>query len=489
MPSSDIIEEIKLLIRSRYGLIAVESQAAESLLKYLAEDMMIPYFSWKASQGLQREGYEKSVYGTEDAGLALEHIRAADMEAIYHFKGLDLNELSERLIEAGQKLCRSRGAIIISGSKIDLPEELRHHCAIVVPPPPAKNDYHDLLMNIYRDLSREMPLSVAINKDDMQRLLGNLKGLSLLEAEKILTKAMVEDGTLDAKDIQAVVDAKRKVVEREGLLEYFPLEQNTAEIAGLENLKGWLSKRQNIILKPEAAEQFGLEFPKGILLLGVPGAGKSLCAKAVAMQWGLPLLKMDPSGLYNKYIGESEKNFKRAMQAAEHLAPVILWLDEIEKAFAAGGSEDGGVSQRVLGTFLSWMQERKGDIFVVATSNDVSKLPPELLRKGRFDEIFFVDLPSMEDRAKIFAIHLRKRKRNPQEFDLEQLAAASQEFSGAEIEQVIVAALYSAFSEGREITTAMLIEECRQTTPLAVTRVEDIRHLRSWCQNRAVSAK
>ena len=239
---------------------------------------------------------------------------------------------------------------------------------------------------------------------------------------------------------------------------------------------------------PSRAHEFGLDFPKGILLLGVPGSGKSLCAKAVSMEWGLPLLKMDPSNLYNKYMGESERNFKRAMETAEKMAPVVLWIDEIEKAFSTGGSEDGGVSQRVLGTFLSWMQDRKGDVFVVATANDIAKLPPEFLRKGRFDEIFFVDLPDRESRAAIFSMHLKSRQNDPSGFDIGRLAEASAGFSGSEIEQVIVSALYSAFANHTSLTTELLLREIKLTQPLSRTRAEHISALRTWAKERTVSA-
>ena len=217
--------------------------------------------------------------------------------------------------------------------------------------------------------------------------------------------------------------AKRQLVEQDGLLEYYPVATGLEEVAGLSGLKSWLQRRRAVVADPRRAEQFGLSFPKGVLLLGVPGCGKSLCAKAVACEWGLPLLKLDPGNLYDKYIGDSEKNFKRAMQTAERMAPIVLWIDELEKAFASvNGDSDGGVSGRVFGSFLSWLQDRKGDVFVVATSNDVSKLPPEFIRKGRFDEIFFVDLPQANARAEIFRIHLGKRRQDTALFDLTALA-------------------------------------------------------------------
>ena len=225
-----------------------------------------------------------------------------------------------------------------------------------------------------------------------------------------------------------------------------------------------------------------------MLLVGVPGCGKSLCAKAVAMEWGLPLLKLDPATLYNKYIGETEKNFKRAMETAERLSPVVLWIDELEKAFAGGGDEDGGVSQRVLGTFLSWMQDRTGEVFTVATANDVSKLPAEFLRKGRFDETFFVDLPNAEARKAILEIHLRKRGKDPATIDLQKVVEQTDQFSGAELEEVIVAALYTVFADKRDLTTEALLHEIAATKPLAQTMSEKITALREWAKERTVPA-
>jgi SpoVK/Ycf46/Vps4 family AAA+-type ATPase len=328
-----------------------------------------------------------------------------------------------------------------------------------------------------------------LSADDEQRLINNLRGLTLLEAEKVLTKAIVEDGKLTASDIQHVVDAKKQIVSREGVLEYYPLEESMSEVADLRGLKEWLSKRRAIIAEPDRAAEFGLTFPKGVLLVGVPGCGKSLCAKAIATEWNLPLLKLDPGALYNKYIGETEKNFRRAMQVAERVSPVILWIDELEKAFASStGSDDGGVSQRILGTFLSWMQDRKGDVFIVATANDVTRLPAEFLRKGRFDEIFFVDLPDAESREAIFRIHLMKRGKLPQRFDLAQIVAATDQFSGAEIEQVIVSALYTAFSAQGDLTTEGLLAETRATRPLATTMAERVNWMRDWSRERTVRA-
>ncbi len=299
---------------------------------------------------------------------------------------------------------------------------------------------------------------------------------------------MVEDGRLGADDLDEVLEAKRDLVERDGLLEYRPSGAGLDEVADLAALRAWLEERKAFFRDPARARSFGLPAPRGILLLGVPGCGKSLSAKAVAGSWTLPLLKLDPSRLYNKFVGETERNFRRATEMAERLAPVVLWIDEIEKAFSAAGEGDGGVSMRVLGSFLAWLQDRQGDVFVVATANDVSRLPPELLRKGRFDEIFFVDLPDREARRAVLALHLARRDRDPEAFDLDALAEATEGFSGSELEQAIVAGLYASFSEGGALTTARVLEEVRRTRPLSRVMAEKVESLRSWARGRTVPA-
>jgi AAA+ superfamily predicted ATPase len=493
---SDPLHDIQLLVRSRHGLIVIdtpEEERAELLLRHVADRLGLPLFIWTRTRGLRRDGVEAGVYGTADATQALGHITSSPIAALYHLQGLGSllqNEgIAERIKEIALQFGQRDGALLLTGGNLELPEQVRRLAAYVSLPGPGIDDYQALLEHILRDLSKRMRVAVQISKDEGLRLLHNLKGLTLLEAEKVLTKAIVEDGMLSAADIAHVVEAKRQIVAREGVLEYYPLEQTMTEIADLVGLKAWLAKRRAILTEPQRAAEFGLTFPKGLLLVGVPGCGKSLCAKAIATEWRLPLLKLDPGALYNKYIGESEKNFRRAMQVAERISPVILWIDELEKAFAASaGSDDGGVSQRILGTFLSWLQDRRGDVFVVATANDVTKLPAEFLRKGRFDEIFFVDLPNPAARKSIFEIHLRKRGKTPDQFDLDDLVQVTDQFSGAEIEQVIVAGLYSAFSEKKPLTTAGLLAEVKATRPLAHTMAERVAWLRDWARERTVAA-
>ena len=495
MARRDPLHDIELLVRSRHGLIIIdtdEEERATTLLTHLADSMQLPLFIWTRTRGLRRADLDNAVYGTADAAQALAHIAASPIPAIYLLPSsaalFNDEAQQERIKEIVQQFSRRDGALVMTGEALALPATLERLASHVGMPKPDLKEYEKLVEQILRDLSKRMKVRMLMAPAEGRRLLHQLQGLTLLEAEKVLTKAIVEDGLLAADDIAHVVAAKKALVERDGVLEYYPLEEHMSEVADMTGLKAWLGKRKNIITDPEAAEQFGLSFPKGLLLVGVPGCGKSLCAKAVAMEWGLPLLKLDPGALYNKYIGETEKNFKRAMVTAERLSPVVLWIDELEKAFAAGGSEDGGVSQRVLGTFLSWMQDRSGEVFTVATANDVTKLPAEFLRKGRFDETFFVDLPDADARRAILQIHLRKRGKDAAAFDLDKVVAATVDFSGAELEQVIVSGLYTVFAAKQQLTTDALIAEVAATRPLAQTMAERITALRDWARERTVAA-
>jgi SpoVK/Ycf46/Vps4 family AAA+-type ATPase len=331
-------------------------------------------------------------------------------------------------------------------------------------------------------------VTVRLPDADLDRLVERLRGFTAFEAERAVTRAIVQDRTLDAGDIDTIIEIKKELLRKDGVLEYVAPEENLAEVGGFENLKGWLGKRAKAFA-PEA-RQYGIEWPRGILLLGVQGGGKTLVARAVAKEWGLPLLKLEATRLYDKYIGETEKNLERALQTAEHMAPCVLMIDELEKglSYSAGADSDAGLSKRVFGRLLGWLQDRKAPVFVVATSNNINELPPELTRKGRFDEIFFVDLPTPAERREIFAVHLRKRKRNPALFDLDALAAASEGFTGAEIEQAVVSALYTAFSKGMEVTSAIIAAELSATRPLSVTRAEEVTALRDWARDRTVTA-
>jgi SpoVK/Ycf46/Vps4 family AAA+-type ATPase len=322
-----------------------------------------------------------------------------------------------------------------------------------------------------------------------ERLLQAALGLTLGEAENVFAKIVVKNERLSAEDVNEVFAEKQQIIRKSGLLEYYATDENFDHVGGLNVLKDWLSKRA--VAFTNEAREFGLPAPRGILMLGVQGCGKSLCAKSVSNLWQLPLLRFDMGRMFGSLVGSSEENVRRAISVAESVAPAILWVDEIDKAFAGSqgsGSADGGTSARVFGTFLTWLSEKTAPVFVVATANDISHLPPELLRKGRLDEIFFVDLPALNERKEIFKIHIARRKRDLLKFDLDALAKASAEFSGAEIEEAVNSALYDAFYARTELATENIQTSLSQTVPLARTMDEQINRLRSWAEGRARNA-
>jgi AAA+ superfamily predicted ATPase len=494
-PSADQLRELEILIRAHHPLLVVdtlEEDRVHVLLEHAAERTGLPLFSWTEVDGLRRELPEPGQ--TPESGppqKALAFIERSNLEAIFHLRGLEpyLHEpvIIAQIKSIHQKYFGHRGAVVVSGTGIELPPALEHLFTPIDLEAPSSQTYHSFVQAVLRDLATRSHVKVQLSAADVAKLLAVLQGLTFFEVRKIITQAVLEDGVLGREDIARVIEAKRLIVERSGVLEYFPHEEEMADVAGLDTLKDWLRKRQAAFEDPGRAKAYGLSPPKGLLLIGVQGCGKSLCAKAIAAEWKLPLIRLDPSNLYNRYVGESEKNLKRAVKLAERMAPIVLWIDEIEKALSQEDAE-GGPAQRIFGTFLAWLQDKKEGVFVIATANDISKLPPELVRKGRFDEIFFVDLPQAEARRRILEIHLVRRKHDPGTLDLDRLVALTDGFSGAEIEQAVVSALYTAFARREALTTDGLVEEIALTKPLSVTMAERIGALRHWAKDRAVSA-
>lgn len=491
----DALRDLELLIHSRYPIIAVETYEEERIeegLKRVAAKLDIPLFLWTVTEGLGRSGEGNPIYDTKHPLKALGNLAAIPNEGIYLFKDLHKYlreaEVVRKLQDLARPFAKDRRALIIVAPQITLPPELEKLAAFFRLDLPSESELRLLAKQVVGDLSRQHKIKIDLSSDGFDRLIESMKGLTLFEAERVLTKAVLRDLALTHDDLDVVLEAKREVLEKDGVLEFFPVEEGMGGIGGLENLKRWLEKRKKAFTAE--AKRFGIPPPKGIILLGVQGCGKSLAAKAIAKAWALPLLKMEPGRLYDKYVGESDKNLEKALKIAERMAPCVLMIDEIEKGFAGTGSSDAdaGLSKRIVGRLLGWLQERKAPVFVVATCNQVNAMPPELMRKGRFDEIFFIDLPDPGARKAIFAVHLAKRKRNPGDFDLDTLARSAEGFSGAEIEQAVVSALYTAFSRGSDLDTPLLLEELKATVPLSVTRHEDITALRLWARSRAIPA-
>jgi len=489
------LQDLKILIRSHYPIICIETveeQRAEDVVARVAEELYLPLFTWSATHGLQRKGGKQPVYQTRTPLDALNFIEASTLDGIYLFKDLHHDLTEPLIVRKLRDLCRGfrtrKRSMILTAPSFTFPPELTREIARYELALPGREELKKLVRDVVRKISAQEKITIHIEGKDGSTLINNLTGLTLTEAERVLYRVILQDGKLDADDLPLLLNVKKEKIEQSGVLEFYPRETSLDAVGGMANLKQWLAVRKGAF--SEKAAHFGLTPPKGILLLGVQGCGKSLMAKAVAREWELPLLKLDAARLYNKYVGETEKNLQMAIRLAESMAPAVLWIDEIEKALAGAGAgnEDGGVSTRVLGTLLSWLQEKKAPVFVVATSNDISKLPPELLRKGRLDEIFFVDLPDRREREAILRVHLKKKGRDPADFDLPALVEASEGFSGAEIEQAVISALYAAFSGQGVLTTEEILKEMKNTYPLSIVMKEKIDSLREWAQGRTVPA-
>ena len=375
--------------------------------------------------------------------------------------------------------------IILLSYEFSLPNEIKRYSAKFELSMPTEGQLEALVREEASNWSKSQGgRPVRSDVATFKKLVHNLKGVPLQEARQLVRGVIYDDGAILESDIPAVNRAKFALMDMEGVLSF---EYDTAqftEVGGLRNLKKWLQERHDGVLGLESG---GLDPPKGIMLLGIQGSGKSLAAKAVAGMWGLPLLRLDFGSLYNKFFGETERNLRQSLALADMMSPCVLWLDEIEKGISTSQS-DNGISQRLLGTLLTWMAERKSMAFIVATSNDISQLPPELVRKGRLDEIFFVDLPASETRQEIFQIHLEKRKEKAADFDLLALARQSEGYSGSEIEQAIVSALYSVAAVDRKLATADLLDSISKTNPLSIVMFEKIQSLREWAKERCVFA-
>ena len=489
------VAELALLLESQSPLIICEDPEEDRLIALIdaaAARVAIPVIVWRAHVGISRPGEEHPVAGTEDPLRAVAFIEGANRETVYHLRGFDEPLEDARIVSRMKEVCRKmqahRGAVVLSGPEVSLPRELAPYASYLAMPPPTPAEYHDVISAVLEEVRRAHEVTVDLSREEIEGLYQALRGLSLGEARRLLARGIIKDGRLDHQDIDEIREAKRRILERTGVLSAVPAVQDLDGVAGLTRFKAWIRTRTRAFREPEAARAFGLASPRGVLLIGVQGCGKSLAAKAVAGEWKLPVVRLDPSALYSKYVGETEKALRRSLALVEAMAPLVLWVDEMEKAFSESSENDGGVSKRLLGSLLSWLQEHRAPVFVVATANDVATMPPELLRKGRFDEIFFVDLPELEARKELFRAHLAAHGRVLDEDDVALLAREAGGFSGAEIEQVIVAALNAAFTAGVELSAEQVALEIHATTPLSKTMAEPIGELRRWAEGRTVRA-
>ncbi len=492
--------ELETLIRARYPILYIlssEERRVTDLVVEIGKRRQKKVFEWSVSTGIVPAGAsiqaQKNRHpATKDPLAALDQVIEQVEPALFVFN--DLHPFLSRtnyavirkLKDISLHLKHSYKTVILVSSLLEIPSELEKEVTVLTFPLPTRIELSELLDQIISELKQFKHVTLDINSQARDKLLQAALGLTLAEAENVFARIVVRDGQLSGDDVAEVLSEKKQIIRKNGLLEYCETSDSFAHIGGLSVLKDWLNKRA--LAFSEEARAFGLPSPKGILLLGVQGCGKSLCAKAVSTHWQLPLLRFDMGRMFGSLVGSSEENVRRAIAVAESVAPAILWVDEIDKAFAGAqgsGFSDGGTTARVFGTFLTWLSEKTSPVFVVATANDISQLPPELLRKGRLDEIFFVDLPDVAERVEIFRIQITKRGRDASGFPLDLLAAKSVDLSGAEIEQAVISALYDAFYDREELRAEHILRALGESVPLSRTMHEPIAALRAWAAGRA----
>jgi SpoVK/Ycf46/Vps4 family AAA+-type ATPase len=519
----DPLARLKVLLDSSTPIVAmetVEEVRAVRLVRAACASLNLAAFEWTIASGLVRCGSDvgelaadgmdapsphgaaaqqslansKAIYNSQDPAQMLANLEGISVGAAFILKDLhrhmDEPVVVRRLRDVGQKFSENRRTIILTSPKIEIPPELKGLVEFLELPLPDRRRLRQIIDEVVVRLSKDHSLQRKLDAKGYEEVVESLRGLTEEEAERALSQALVARYSLCPEITGDVLETKKSLLRRSEMLEFVEASETFSSVGGMDNLKRWLAQRRGSW--DDAAREFGLEPPHGVIILGVQGCGKSLCARTVAGEWNLPLVKFDTAAIYDKYIGETEKRIRKVFNVAEGLAPCVLWIDELEKVFAGSGpdsaSVDAGVSSRLLASFLSWIQDRKAPVFVAATCNNVTALPPELIRKGRFDELFFVDLPNQVERRQIFSIQLTRRKRNPAEFDLDKVEAAARGYSGAEIDAAVQSALYAAFSEKKQLTTQFLLDALAQTVPLSTTRAEEIRALREWARTRAVPA-
>jgi hypothetical protein len=496
-PTQDPRRELQSMLASRLSLIVVESREEARVLSLVREVSLKVkegrgwgVFQWTVTEGMQRIDIDRG--GPQrmlaDPEQLLKHLKATPMPGIYvllDFHPYLKEPVNVRLLkDIAQGYDQVARTVVLMSYEVTLPDELEQFAARLHLALPTTNERLMIITRVVREWNTANPgQPCGLDREVLTKLVDNLNGLTASDAERLVRHAVFDHGALTLEDLSAVLAEKYELLNRGGSLTYEAATAKFTDVGGMQNLRHWLTSRKPAF-DGSAPE---LDPPKGVLLLGVQGCGKSLAARAAAGIFGVPLVRLDFGALYTKWQGEAEKNLRESLRSAEGLSPCVLWVDEMEKALAEGEG-DSGVSRRVLGTFLTWLAEQRSRIFVVATANDIAALPPELIRKGRFDEIFFVDLPGKEARADIIAIHTRKRGLTLSPPELAALAGRCENFSGAEIEQAIVAALYSAHAAKQPVTAAMIAHEMQSTRPLAVVMAEKVAALREWASSRTVSA-
>jgi SpoVK/Ycf46/Vps4 family AAA+-type ATPase len=480
--------QIENLIRARYPILYIvswEEERVQEALNGVAASRGRKLYTWTVTQGMSGNSHSRDD-STRDPISALDYVMDCRDPAVFLLKDFPAH-IADRMVirklrDLSHALKTTYKTLIILGPTLKLPNELEKDVTVVDYPLPDFEELGSMLDGIVQSVKDNAQIKSNLTSAQREQIIKAAQGLTSAEAENVFAKSLVE---AQGFDIGVVVTEKEQIIRKTGMLEYYRATEQFADVGGMDDLKGWLNSRASALT--DKARDFGLPHPKGVMLLGVQGCGKSLCCKAIASLWNLPLLRLDVGKVFSGIVGSSEENVRRAISIAESVAPAILWVDEVEKGFAGtrgSGLSDGGTTARVFASFVTWLQEKTAPVFVVATANDISQLPPEFLRKGRFDEIFFVDLPSTAERREILNIHLKKRKRDPASFDLDIVASKTEGFSGAEIEQTVIDALYTAFGAGTELTTDHLLQSAQASVPLSTTMEERIEDLRMWAAKR-----
>ncbi|MUG98521.1 AAA family ATPase [Scytonema sp. UIC 10036] len=476
-------DEFKLLLRARYPLIYIPTYEEERLEASIREEAANqgnrPVYTWDFVDGYQGNPNDAG-FGRRNPLQALEFVEKvpASAPAVFvlrdYHRFLDDVAISRKLRNLARLLKSQPKNIVLLSPRIAIPDDLMEVLTVLEFPLPSGSEIRGEIERLLGATGNSLSGKVM---DDLVR---SCQGLSMERIRRVLARAIATHGELLPEDVDLVLEEKRQTIRQTQILDFYPATEQISDIGGLDNLKDWLLRRGGSFT--DKARQYGLPHPRGLLLVGIQGTGKSLTAKAIAHHWHLPLLRLDVGRLFGGLVGESESRTRQMIQVAEALAPCILWIDEIDKAFSGLGSKgDAGTSSRVFGTFITWLAEKTSPVFVVATANDIQALPPEMLRKGRFDEIFFVGLPSQEERKAIFTVHLtRLRPHNIKNYDLERLAYETPDFSGAEIEQTLIEAMHIGFSQNRDFTTDDILEAASQIIPLARTATEQIQKLQEW---------
>lgn len=486
------LRDIALLLLAHTPILILQSheeRRAVNLLKDISIDSDLPVFKWSITTGMKRLDLNLEEQShLKDPKKVLEHIKAADFRGVYILLDYHpyLNDPHHvRLIKDVAMAFEASGSkLVLISHEIKVPSEIKKLSVEFRLKLPEEKELLDLVREeAIRFKKSNTGKRVKTDSDTLDMLVKNLRGLTYNDARRLVRSAIIDDGAITDSDLPEVMQAKYKLMNRHDVLSFEFETSSFAELAGMKKLKTWLFQREKFF--HGTVSMAGMETPKGILLLGVQGCGKSVAAKAVAGVWKVPLLRLDFGRLYNKWVGETERNIREALKTAEVMSPCVLWIDELEKGISVNENDDG-TSQRLLGTMLTWMAENDKQVFIVATSNNIEQLPPELIRKGRLDEVFFVDLPEADVRTEIFRIHAEKRELDQSVLDLNQLATLTQGFSGSEIEQVVVSSIYSAYANERPVQMEDMVNEIKTTRPLSVLMAEKISALRNWAEGRTV---